>query len=113
MAEQRSFRGSKQWDWRRHETSRMWFKTDEGQDREDVKRRALTVLRSVAYGSDGVEPDFDGPLWALQDICSRDELRSACLWFRAAAAYSEDEEVRRVLCIEAYGKIERALRCYL
>lgn len=113
MSEERSFRGSRQWDYRRHEASRMWFRTDEGQDREDVKRRALTVLRSVAYGSDGAEPGIDGPLWALQDICSREELKAACLWFRAAHAFTEDEDARRVLCIEAYGKIERALRCYL
>jgi hypothetical protein len=46
--------------------------------------------------------------YALQDQCRRGELKAACLWFRAAHAYSEDEETLRVLCIEAYGKIERA-----
>lgn len=113
MSEMRSFRGSKQWDYRRHETSRMWFKTAEGQERDEVKRRSLTVLRSYAYGTGSGEPDIEGPLWALQDLCQREELKSACLWFRAAAAYSDDEEVRQVLCIEAYSKIERAMRGYL
>jgi hypothetical protein len=112
MSEVRGFRRSKQWDYRRHETSRMWFKTDNGERLDDIKRRALNMLRNVAYG-DGAEPDIDGPLWALQDQCSREELKAACLWLRAAHAYSDDEEVRRKLCIEAYGKIERALRCYL
>lgn len=112
MSEVRSFRGSKQWDYRCHETAHMWFKTDNGERLDDIKRRALTVLRSVAYGEDA-EPDIEGPLWALQDQCSREELKAACLWFRAAHAYSEDEDVRRTLCIEAYGKIERALRYYL
>lgn len=71
----------------------------------------------MAY-SDAVEPKTNGPLlsrdtlWAVQDICSREELNSTCPWFRAAAVYSDDEEVRRVLCIESYGKIERTLRCY-
>ena len=112
MSEVRSFRGSKQWDHRRHETARMWFKTDEGQALDDIKRRALTVLRSVAFG-EGVEPDIEGPIWALQDQCSREELKAACWWFRAAYAYTEDEDMRRMLLIEAYGWIERALRCYL
>lgn len=113
MSDSRSFRGSKQWDHRQHEARRQWFRTDEGQDRDDVQRRALTTLRSVAYGSDGVEPGIDGPLWALQDLCSREALRAACGWFRAAHAFTEDEDIRRVLMIEAYGWIERALRCYL
>lgn len=33
--------------------------------------------------------------------------------FRAAGAYQEDEELRRALLIEVYGKIERALLYYL
>lgn len=107
------YRGSRLWDYRKHEASRMWFRTDEGQDREDMKRRALTVLRSVAYGGDGAEPSIEGPLWALHDLCSREQLHAACRWFRAAHAYTEDEEMRQVLLIEAYGWIERALRCYL
>lgn len=111
--QERSFRGSKEWDWRCHEAGRMCFKTAEGQERDDVKRRALAVLRSVAYGSDAAEVGIEGPLWAVQDINPGERVKAACLWFRAAAAYSEDEEVRRALCIEAYGQIERSLRCYL
>ena len=113
MKEQPSFRGSSQWDVRRHPARRQWFRTDEGQDRDDIMRRALGTLRCVAYGSDGAEPNIDGPLWALHDLCSREQLRAACLWFRAAHAYGEDEDTRRVLMIESYGWIERALRTYL
>jgi hypothetical protein len=91
----------------------MWSKTAEGQDRDDIKRRALTALRNHAHGTGSGEVGIDAPLWTLQDLCHREELRMACLWFRAAAAYNEDEDVRQALCIEAYSTIERALRFYL
>lgn len=112
---ERGFRGSREWDWRCHETSRMWFKTAEGQDRDDVKRRALTVLRNYCEAAGGVgEPDLEGPLWALADLTDGNErVMHACQWFRIALAYSGDEELRRVYCLEAYGWIERALRYYL
>src|SRR3712207_6852414 len=45
------------------------------QDREDVTRRALTALRSYAYGTGSGEVGIDGPLWALEDICHREELK--------------------------------------
>jgi len=115
MSDEQSFRGSKQWDWRRHETSRMWFRTDEGQRLDDVKRRALTVLRSYCEADAGLgEPDLEGPLWALVDVSHGNErVKHACQWFRVAASYSGDEDQRRVCCVEASGWIERALRCYL
>lgn len=110
-----NFRGHKLWDYRRHEASRMAFHTDNGERQADVKRRALTVLRSYCEPGAGLgTADLDGPLWALVDVSHGSEaVRSACQWFRVAAAYSEDEELRRVLCTEAYGKVERVLRCYL
>ena len=93
-------------------TSRMWFKTAEGQELDDVKRRALTVLRNVTEG--GVEAEIEEPIWALIDISHGSEaVEGACRWFLAAADYSRDEDVRTVLLREAYGKIERALRFYL
>ena len=61
----------------------------------------------------GAESSIEGPIWALNDLYSREQLRTACRWFRVAHAYTEDEDARRVLMIEAFGWIERALRCYL
>ncbi len=109
------FRGSKQWDYRSHSANRMYF-ADYNRDMalDDVRRRALTVLRSYCEGSGLSEGDLEGPLWALVDISHGSQaVRAACLWFKAAATCAEEEEVRRMLCLEAYGKIERALRCYL
>lgn len=71
---ERNFRGSRQWDHRRHETSRQWFKMANGDARDDVKRRALTVLRNYCGGGAGVgEPDLKGPLWALADVTGANE----------------------------------------
>jgi hypothetical protein len=50
----------------------------------------------------------------LVDVSHGSErVKHACQWFRLAAAYSGDEEQRRVCCIEAYGWVERALRFYV
>ena len=35
---------------------------------------------------------------------------AACLWFRAAVQPGEGEEVRRMVCQEAYRWFERAMR---
>ena len=108
------FRGNRQWDYRVHETLRMAFATAEGRPQDDIKRRALTVLRSYVDGT-GIGADaLEGPLWALVDVSYGSEaVKSACLWFKAATGYPDDDETRLMLCREAYGKIERALRCYL
>ena len=37
-------------------------------------------------------------------------MRAACLWLRVAVQSGENEEVRRMLCQEVYGWIERAMR---
>ncbi len=71
------------------------------------------TLCGVAYDDDGAERGIDEVLWALHDLCSREQQQAACRWFRAAHAHTEDEYMRRVLMIESYGWIERALRCYL
>ena len=107
------FRGNRQWDWRAHPARRKCFTPDEGECRDDVKRRALTVLRSYCSGAGVGENDLDGPIWALLDISPSEALRAACLWFKVAVQSGEDEDTRRMLCTEAYGKIERALRCHL
>lgn len=111
MANRLSYRHHPLWDYRANKANRMAFKMADGSERDETKRTALAALRSVAY-DDGPE-GIDGPIWALQDLCSRDQLKAACLWFRAAATYDEDEDERRTLLIEAYGWIERALRFYL
>ena len=92
----------------------MAFTTAEGRPQDEIRRRALTVLRSVCEGAAIGEDGIDGPLWALVDVSYGSEaVKGACLWFRCAAGYSDDEDTRLMLCREAYGKIERALRCYL
>ena len=92
----------------------MPFRTDEGQDLDDIRRRALTVLRSYCEGAGLGPEEIAGPLWALVDVShGREAVKGACNWFRVAAAYEGDEEVRRACLLEAYSKIERALRCYL
>jgi hypothetical protein len=111
MSDRISYRHNPLWDYRANKANRMAFKMADGSERDETKRNALAALRSVAY-NDGPE-GIDGPLWALQDLCSRDQLKAAFLWFRAAHAFTEDEDMRRVLMIEAYGWIKRALRCYL
>ena len=91
----------------------MVFTTAEGRPQDDIRRRALTVLRSCCEGAVGVD-DIEGPLWALVDVSYGSEaVKGACMWFRCAASYGDDEDTRLMLCREAYGKIERALRCYL
>ena len=108
------FRGNKLWDYRRHETNRMAFATAEGRQQDDIKRRALTVLRSYTEGGALGRTEIEGPLWALVDVSYASEaVKGACLWFQAAADFTGEEETRLMLCREAYGKIERALRCYL
>ena len=107
------FRGSRQWDYREHDGKNKWFRMNDGQELIDVKHRALTVLRSFAEGAAMSADDLEGPLWALVDVSHGNEkVKSACQWFRVAAAY-DDEEQRRICCIEAYGWIEKALRIYL
>jgi hypothetical protein len=108
------FRGSKLWDRRAHPANRMVF-ADYKEDiaAEDVKRRALAVLWSYWNGRGAGEVELDGPLWALIDLSHQKEaVRTACLWFRVAVQSGEDEDVRRMLCQEAYAWIERGLRCY-
>ena len=79
--------------------------------RAEIKKRALAVLHSYCEGHGHGEIDLDGPMWALLDLSHRKEaMQAACLWFRVALQSSEDEEVRRMLCQEAYGWIERAMR---
>lgn len=92
----------------------MAFATAEGRPQDEVRHRALTVLRSCCEGAAVGMDDIEGPLWALVDVSYGNEaVAGACLWFRCAASYGEDEETRLMLCREAYGKIERASRCYL
>ncbi|MGF7213713.1 hypothetical protein GGE65_008363 [Skermanella aerolata] len=114
MSNRISYRHNPLWDYRVHPSRGMAFRCDEGQDLDDIKRRALRVLYDHSHhggtGTDGIE----GPLWALVDVSHGNErVKNACQWFRVAAAYSDDEEERQACCIEAYGWIERALRCYL
>ena len=51
----------------------MAFRCDEGQDLDDIKRRALRVLYDHSHnggtGTDGIE----GPLWALVDVSHGNE----------------------------------------
>ena len=92
----------------------MAFKTADGSEIDDVKRRALRVLYEHCEAGGCGSAEIDGPLGARVDVSYGSEaVRSACQWYRVAAAYSEDDELREALCREAYGKIERALRCYL
>lgn len=108
------FSGNPLWDYRHHRAARMHFMTDNGERLDDIKRRALTVLRSYCEGAELGTHEIAAPLWALVDVTHKSQaVKGACDWFRAAAAYQENEELRRALLIEAYGKIERALRCYL
>ena len=108
------FRGNRQWDYRLHESNHMAFATAEGRPQDDIKRRALTVLRSYINGAAIGQSDTEGPLWALVDVSYGSEaVKAACLWFKAAMGYPDDDETRLMLCREAYEKIERALRCYL
>lgn len=114
MTNRISYRHNPLWDYRAHKSRSMAFRCDEGQDLDDIKRQALHVLYDHSHnggiGTDGIE----GPLWALVDVSHGNErVKNACQWFRVAAAYSHDEEERQACCIEAYGWIERALRCYL
>lgn len=61
----------------------------------------------ASYLGKGVRPD----MWALADLSPyKERVRAACLWFRVVVQSGEDEEVRRMLCQEAYGWIERAMR---
>lgn len=47
---------------------------------------------------------------ALADISPyKERVRAACLWFRVAVQSGEDEDMRRMLCQEVYGWIERAM----
>ena len=109
-----SFRGDRRWDYRQHETNRMAFATADGRPLDDIRRRALTVLRSYCEGAGVGEEGIEGPLWALVDVSHGSEaVKAACLWFRAAAGFDGDEETRLLLCREAYGKIERGLRYFL
>ena len=106
------FRGNSLWDRRAHPASRMVFNIDKDKMiTDDIKHRALGVLRSYCEGRGHGEIDLDGPMWALADLSHRKEaMQAACLWFRVAVQSGEDEEVRRMLCQEAYGWIERAMR---
>jgi hypothetical protein len=46
----------------------MWFRTDEGECRDDdVRRRALTVLRQVSQGESPGPDGIEGPIWALRN----------------------------------------------
>lgn len=110
-----SFRHSPLWDHRAHPSRSMAFKTAEGQELDDIKRRALRALSEHCQpgGGSGLA-EIEGPLWALVDVSHGNErVKNACQWFRVAASYGEDEDTRLVCCMEAYGWIERALRCYL
>lgn len=108
------FRGNKLWDYRCHEARNLPFIAAEGRPQDEIRRRALTVLRSYCEGAGVGENGIDGPLWALVDVSYGSEaVKGACTWFRCAASYSADEETRLMLCREAYAKIERASRCYL
>ncbi len=107
------FRGNRQWDYRLHESLHMAFATAEGRPQEDIKRRALSALQGHMKGEPGND-GIEGPLWALVDVSYGSEaVKLACLWFKAATSYPDDDGIRLILCQEAYGKIERALRCYL
>lgn len=111
---QDDFSGNPLWDYRHHRAARMHLMTDNGERLDDIKSRALTVLRSYCEGAELGTHEIAAPLWALVDVTHKSQaVKGACDWFRAAAAYQEDEELRRSLLIEAYGKIERALRCFL
>lgn len=106
------FRGSRAWDFRVNPAREMCFSACSlDQARADVRTRALTALRHCIEGE---AVDIEGPLWALADLYSEnDRVIAAGQWFRVAAAYSDDDELRRVKCQEAYGLIESALRRYL
>ena len=106
------FHGDRLWDWRVHPNHRMVFNCEKVDwSRAELKKRALAVLRSYCEGHGHGEIDLDGPMWALADLSPyKERVRAACLWFRVAVQSGEDEEVRRMLCQEAYGWIERAMR---
>lgn len=115
MTELVDFRGNPQWDWRAHPAQAMVFHPGKSEGAiAEIKRRALTVLRSYCEGAGMSEVDLDGPFWALIDTSyGSEKVAAACRWFRLAAQSGEDEETRRAMCFEAYGKVERATRCYL
>ena len=106
------FHGSKTWDWRAHPNNRMVFNYEKDDwSRADIQRRALALLWNYVDGRGAGEEELDGPMWALIDLSHRKEaMRAACLWFKVAVQSGEDEEVRRMLALEAYGWITRALR---
>jgi len=110
----RSYRGHKLWDYRCHPSRRMAFKTADGSKLDEIKRRALRALYEHCQSGQLGVSEIEGPLWALVDVIHGNErVKHACQWFRIAASYSEDDEMRLVACMKVYGWIERALRCNL
>ena len=104
-------RHSPQWDWKASRSNVMAFRSDAGEmARDAVKVRALAALTEAEHNA---AVDVDGPLWALVDLSGQNaRVIDAASWYRVAAAYSEDDELRADRCRAAACMLRRAFRLY-